>query len=396
MISVQDAKRLIQEHTEVLPSVHVPLLEALGATLAQSVFSGIDMPPFPQSAMDGYAFRFEENYREKPLQIVGEIQAGMDPGISLEAGTAVRIFTGAAVPEGADTVVMQEKVRVESGLLYLDDPDLKPGSNVRPRGSQTREGALVLPAGTTLTPAALGLLAGLGTADLEVWAKPRICLIITGNELAKPGAMLRPGEVYESNSVTLQAALKEQGMTQELIFRCNDVEQEIIQSLEIGLEKCDVVLCTGGISVGDYDLVKKAMEHCRVETVFYKVKQKPGKPLFFGKLGKKRVFGLPGNPGSVLTCYYEYVEPMLLKMRGNASQFPRIAHKILSETVVKKAGLTHFLKGKLDGEQVVPLQGQESYKMDGFALADALIVLDEHQETVEKGTMVAVHLVNPM
>ena len=185
-------------------------------------------------------------------------------------------------------------------------------------------------------------------------------------------------------------------MTPELIFRCNDVEQEIIQSLETGLEKCDVVLCTGGISVGDYDLVKKAMEHCEVETVFYKVKQKPGKPLFFGKYAQKRLFGLPGNPGSVLTCYYEYVEPMLLKMRGNAGQFPRIAHKILSETVVKKAGLTHFLKGKLDGEQVQPLGAQESYKMNGFALADALIVLDEARETFEKGAMVEVHLVNPM
>lgn len=396
MIPVSEAKRLIESCTNILPTEQIPLLESLGLTLAEPIVSPLDMPPFEQSAMDGYAFRFTENYMAQPLRIVGEVQAGIAPGEINEPGTACRIFTGAAVPKGADTVVMQEKVRVASGFLFLEDPALKIGANVRPRASQTKKGALALPAGTILSPAALGMLAGLGITALTVHKKPRICLIITGKELVSPGAELQPGQVYESNSVTLKAALLERGLVPELEFHCDDIAQEINQCLQTGLEQCDLVLCTGGISVGDYDLVKKSMEFCGVETVFHKVRQKPGKPLFFGKYGDKRVFGLPGNPGSVLTCYYEYVAPMLLKMMGNQDQFPRSTHKMLAETVVKKEGLTHFLKGKIEGETVRPMYGQESYKMDGFALADCLIVLEENSGTLEKGAIVEVHLVSPM
>lgn len=377
-----------------MASERLPLADALGRVLAGPVYSPMDMPPFAQSAMDGYAIRFSE--AGMPLKVVGEAPAGVASLALDKPGTALRIFTGAAMPDGADTVVMQEKVRLSDGLLHLEDPDLKAGANVRPRASQTALGALVLPAGAQMGPAAIGLLAGLGITEVTVWSKPKVGLIITGKELAAPGADLEPGQIYESNSFTLRAVLQELGIRPELVFRCDDVESEIIQSLQTALEQCDVVLCTGGISVGDYDLVKKAMEPCGVETVFHKVKQKPGKPLFFGKKGEKCVFGLPGNPGSVLTCYYEYVEPVLLRMMGHTGSFPRNTRKILTEKVTKKAGLTWFLKGKIQGDQVVPLHGQESYKMDGFALADCLIVLDEADVLVEKGQSVEVHLVTPI
>lgn len=394
MISVSDAKRMIYGRTPSMASERLPLAEALGRVLSASLYSPVDMPPFAQSAMDGYAIRFSE--AGLPLKVVGEAPAGVAPPVLDKPGTALRIFTGAAIPDGADTVVMQEKVRLSDGKLYLEDPDLKSGANVRPRASQTALGALVLPAGAQLSPAAIGLLAGLGISEAPVWAKPKVALIVTGRELVVPGMELQTGQIYESNSFTLSAALQELGIRPEQVFRCDDVEEEIVQCLKTALEHCDVVICTGGISVGDYDLVKKAMEPCGVETVFHKVKQKPGKPLFFGVNGEKCVFGLPGNPGSVLTCYYEYVEPLLLRMMGHTGDFPRSTRKILSEPVTKKAGLTLFLKGKMQGDQVIPLHGQESYKMDGFALADCLIVLEESTTVAEKGQSVEVHLVTPI
>lgn len=394
MTPVSIAKQIIYSSIPPINAEPRPLNDSLGMVLAEPVYSPVDMPPFHQSAMDGYALRFQD--ASHPLRIVGEVQAGVAPRASTEPGTAMRIFTGAPTPEGADTVIMQEKVRIENNLLYLEDPELKSGANVRLRASQTAKGALALPAGSTLSPAAIGLLAGLGINAVRVWSKPCVALIITGKELAMPGAALQPGQVYESNSITLTAALAEIGLSPALVFRCDDVADDIINCLQKALSECDVVLCTGGISVGDYDLVKAAMEHCGVETGFYKVKQKPGKPLFFGKYAQKRVFGLPGNPGSVLTCYYEYVEPMLLQMLGKTGDFPRSTQKILAQTLNKKAGLTHFLKGKLDGNMVWPLHGQESYKMDGFALADCLIVLDEDTTEVPQGQPVEVHLVNPM
>jgi molybdopterin molybdotransferase len=394
MTSVSIAKQIISTSIPSLTAETRPLADSQGMILAAPVFSPVDMPPFDQSAMDGYALQFAD--AGNPLQVVGEVQAGVAPEGPIKKSTAMRIFTGAAVPEGADTVVMQEKVHRENNLLYLEDPDLKSGANVRPRASQTSKGDLVLPEGTLINPAVIGLLAGLGITTVDVWTKPRVGLIITGKELAKPGTSLQPGQVYESNSFTLIAALQELGIQPELVFRCDDDEPEIIRCLQTVLESCDIALCTGGISVGDYDLVKKALDYCGVETGFYKVKQKPGKPLFYGKKDQKRVFALPGNPGSVLTCYYEYVEPLLQQMMGRKDSFPRTTQKILGETVTKKAGLTHFLKGKIDGQQVVPLHAQESYKMNGFALADCLIVLDEEATTIEKGQMVEVHLVNPI
>jgi molybdopterin molybdotransferase len=392
MITVTEAKKRITENTGLLPVVAVPLGESGGMILAQDIRSELDVPPFDQSAMDGYAFRFDDLAGGQPLRVVGAIPAGVQTHQPLLAGEAMRIFTGAPVPEDADTVVMQEHVTAVGDQIRIEDPPLKQGGNVRPRGSQTQKGQVALQAGAKLTPAAIGFLAGLGVETVNMWAKPRVCLLITGNELAPPGSPLQPGQVYESNSFALAAALRELHIQPALVFRSDDNEARITEYLKTGIQACDLVLVTGGISVGDHDLVKKSLENCLVETIFYKVKQKPGKPLYFGRKANTLLFGLPGNPASVLTCFYEYVVPAIQKMTGKTDPAPSGLTRVLAEDFGKKAGLTYFLKGKLDGESVIPLGAQESYRMNSFADADCLIVLEENKSEYRKGEIVEVHL----
>jgi len=392
MISVAEAKKRIAEHAALLPAVELPLVEAGGMVLAEDIRSEIDMPPFHQSAMDGYAIRFDDLATGLPLRVAGAIPAGAYPSLPLNSGEAWRIFTGAPVPEGADTVVMQELVVAEGAHIRVEDPLLQHGGNVRPRASQTQKGEIAMPAGARLTPGAAGFLASLGVEKVRVRAKPRIALLITGNELAPPGSPLQPGQVYESNSVTLRAALQELRIEPALVFRSDDDENRITEYVRNALNTCDVVLVTGGISVGDHDFVKKALDGCGVETVFYKVKQRPGKPLFFGKKGRVLLFALPGNPASVLSCFYQYVAPALRQMTGGATPALQVQTRALAKDFTKKAGLTFFLKGRLDGEAVVPLHAQESYRMNSFAEADCLIELEEDRTEYRAGEVVAVHI----
>lgn len=390
-ISVTEAKKRIVEHVALLPPVEIPLAEAGGMVLAKDICSEVDMPPFHQSAMDGYAVRFDDLASGLPLRVIGAIPAGTFPSLPLNAGEAARIFTGAPVPEGADTVVMQELVATNGDQIRVEDLLLQRGGNVRPRASQTRKGDVAMPAGERLSPGAVGFLAGLGVEKVRVYAKPRIALLITGNELAPPGSPLQPGQVYESNSFTLSAALRELRIEPALVFRSEDDERRIAECVKTALESCDMLLVTGGISVGDHDLVKKVLDACGVETVFYKVKQRPGKPLFFGKKDRVLVFGLPGNPASVLTCFYQYVAPAIRQMTGGATPALRAQTRALAKDFTKKEGLTFFLKGRLDGDLVLPLNAQESYRMNSFAEADCLIVLDEHRTAYRAGEPVEVH-----
>jgi len=391
MISVNDAQNLVEVHTSRLSAETLPLSDTLGMILAEAVVSPLDIPPFDQSAMDGYAFLFGAGISAETYQVIGEIPAGAPTALLPSPGEALRIFTGAPVPEGTDTVVMQEKVERNGSEILIGDPLLKKGGNVRLRGSQTKKGSIALDAGTKLNPAAIGFLAGLGIGTVKVWAKPSVCLIITGKELAPPELPLGPGQVYESNSFTLTAALQSLKIQPKLVFRSDDEETQITTYLKQGMAQCDLVIVTGGISVGDYDLVKKSMDHCGVETVFYKVKQKPGKPLFFGKKDKTLLFGLPGNPAAVLTCFYEYIAPAIRKMTGNLSPEPGSMQRTLTEGFHKKAGLTYLLKGKLQGDLVTPLDAQESYMMNSFAAADCLILLEEEKTSYQKGDRVVVH-----
>jgi molybdopterin molybdotransferase len=389
MISVTEAKNFIQENAERLSPVSLPLQLSAGLVLAKDIYSPVNVPAFPQSGMDGYAIAFESI--DKPIVIAGEQAAGTNYTVRVKSGTAIRIFTGAVVPEGADTVIMQEKVKIVDGFLQIEHENLKQGDNVRLPGTEIAKDALALSAGARLTPAAIGFLAGMGIATVDVIPNPRISIIVTGNELQKPGTAPEFGKVYESNSFALLAALKQINIHNVIVEQCGDDKDALTKILNEVLLKSDVVLMTGGVSVGDYDFTVIASENCGVQKIFHKIKQKPGKPIFFGKKGEKLFFGLPGNPASVLTCFYEYVLIALEKLTAQKLQL-KIKQVPLSSAYKKPAGITYFLKGIFDGHQVQLPQGQESYKLNSFAKANCLVMIPESVTEVSSGENVEIHV----
>ncbi len=390
MISVKEAKDIIRNNTKALSEQMFLLKDAAGLTLAEDVYAKNDFPSFDQSAMDGYAFRFDE-WNGEPLQITGEVQAGATEKINTEKNQAVRIFTGAPVPKKFDTVVMQEKVVAENNRLTILDDGLKKGANVRPQGSEMGNGLLALEKGTLLIPGAIGFIAGLGKKEIKAIRKPLVSIIVTGKELQTPSEPLRYGQVYESNSYALTAALQQAGILNVTTHWVDDDLKMLTDIIKKELSSADLLLLTGGVSVGDYDFVSEALEQSGVEKLFHKIKQKPGKPLLFGKKEEKIVFGLPGNPSSVLTCFYEYVLIAIQEMMGIKKPFLKTAQLPMACSYSKKAGLMHFLKGRQINNEVLALDAQESYRMKSFALADCLIVLEENKTEMKKGELAEVH-----
>ncbi|MNK48369.1 Molybdopterin molybdenumtransferase [compost metagenome] len=387
MISVKAAKDLISENITPLTPVAIPLSQASGHILAADVYARFDIPAFRQSSMDGYALKFADS--EKELQLIGEMAAGTPTNLSIEAGETSRIFTGAPLPDGADTVVMQEKITRTGDKITLQDANLKLGLNVRAIGSEIASGALAMEKGDLLSPAAVGFLAGIGITEVSVFPLPQIAIIVTGKELQKPGETLAFGQVYESNSYSLSAALKAEGIANITVYEADD-DLDILQNvLQKALKQNDVVLLTGGVSVGDYDFVIEAASRCGVKQVFHKVKQKPGKPLYFGTYNQKLIFGLPGNPSSVLSCYYNYVLPAVKALSHKNNSVAEV-QATLTHAYSKPAGLTHFLKGKYENRKVSPLGAQESYRLSSFAQSNCLICLNETQENFEEGETVTV------
>ena len=391
MVAVNEAKELIAAHIVAMPAITLPLADAGQLVLAADIIAPLDIPAYPQSSMDGYAFGFS-GWQQGSLHVNGEMAAGDSRSLQVQPGQAVRIFTGAPVPPGADTVVMQEKTTVLDNTLQFTDNNIQAGDHVRPAGSEIKAGALAMPAGSLLTPAALGFLAGIGITEVPVYNRPRVCLLVTGNELQQPGRPLQYGQVYESNSVALSAALRQLGFPQLQVTHAPDNLATLQQTITQLLQQCDVLLVTGGVSVGEYDFVSRALAGNGVQQVFHRVKQRPGKPLYFGQKQQQYVFGLPGNPSSVLTCFYQYVLPALqqlmqLPVRG----LPQV-QAALSAAYRKNTGLTHFLKGHYANGTVTPLNAQESYRMHSFASANCLICLNETQTTFTKGEVVTVQL----
>ncbi|AXY78514.1 molybdopterin molybdenumtransferase MoeA [Paraflavitalea soli] len=392
MLSVAEAKELISANTLLGSPVAVPLEHSLAKILGSTIYASQSIPAYEQSAMDGYAFQFDGWKQQSVLEIAGEMAAGAAAPLSITAAQTARIFTGAPLPAGADTVVMQEKVRVQDNQLIIDDDELQKGSNVRSVGSEIRAGELALPQGSLLTPAAIGFLAGMGIHEVPVYPAPAITVIVTGNELQTPGKPLQYGQVYESNSFTLRTALQQMQISPVSFLTVEDDFDKLLHTIAQALSSADMVLLTGGVSVGNYDYVARALEVCGVTPVFHKLKQKPGKPLYFGTRDQQLVFGLPGNPSSVLTCFYEYVYPCIREQMGYAETTLSAVHLPLLHDFSKRAGLTHFLKGYWSEEGVKVLQAQESYRMQSFAVCNCLIVLPEDVTDLHKGQSVEVHL----
>jgi molybdopterin molybdotransferase len=371
MIQVAEALNIIAENSCKMPITKMKVSKSLGYVLAEAVYSPINMPPFRQSAMDGYAFTHGDLTQ---FEVVSTSQAGDFLDEKIQRNQAVRIFTGAFVPDDTDTVVMQEHTTRTDNLLQIEKMPAA-CANVREKGEQIKKGELVFDVNTVITPAAIGFLACLGITKIKVYQKPKVAILVTGNELVPVGNKLPKGKIYESNSIMIEAALQTIGIKKTTVFKVKDSLKKTIKAVESCLAHFDVVLISGGISVGDYDYVKEALLKNGVTELFYKINQKPGKPLFFGTKENKIVFALPGNPASSLTCFYVYVFPALKKLMGfEAIHLPEMKKKINTD-FKNTSGKTLFLKALYGDEKVIVLESQSSAMLNTFAVANGLIVI---------------------
>ena len=390
MIQVTQALSIITENSCKMPIRKIELAKSLGFILAEAIYSPIDMPPFRQSAMDGYAFSYSEL---KQFNVVSTSKAGDFLNSIIHKNQAIRIFTGAFVPDCLDTVVMQEHTKSnEENLKIIKMPNAF--ANVRSKGEQIKKEELVLEKDTLITPAAIGFLACLGITEINVYKKPKVVIVVTGNELVKAGKKLPKGKIFESNSVMLTAALQGMGVDKIKIFRVKDNLKSTKKTLQNCLSTFDVVLVSGGISVGDYDFVKEALLSNGVEELFYTINQKPGKPLFFGKKDKTLVFALPGNPASALTSFYIYVHPALkINMGFDTIHLNQINRKITTP-FENTTGKSLFLKGFYNDESVTVLESQSSAMLNTFATANGLIYLPYDEVLIKKNQEVSVIPIN--
>ncbi|MFB9076515.1 gephyrin-like molybdotransferase Glp [Flavobacterium procerum] len=386
MIEVKKALEITAASSSITVVKKVPIEKALGCVLAETIYAPIAMPPFRQSAMDGFAFIHSERHQ---FDVVGILQAGDHSDIKLKENQAIRIFTGAYVPKNADTVVMQEDVMVNGdSILIAKKPDQF--ANVRNKGEQINEEDVVFEANTLITPAAIGFLACLGITEVSIYKKPKVAILVTGNELVERGKKLSEGKIYESNSVMLQAALQTIGIKKTKVYTVKDNLKATQKALKTILQKNDVVLISGGISVGDYDFVKEALLANGVEELFYKINQKPGKPMFFGSKKDTLVFALPGNPASSLTNFYIYVYPAIRNRMGfSDTHLPKIVRK-LNTDIENKTGKTLFLKALYDETHVTILEGQASSMLNSFAIANGLVIIDHDVQKMNKEDQVTV------
>ncbi len=389
MISISDAINAVKNNINPLFKETVKPLERCGSYyLSKDVASPINMPPFRQSAMDGYALSL---HNDVSYTLIDEVKAGDDHQPILKPGEAIRIFTGAPVPDTANAVMMQEKVVVNGSKITIEG-HISEGHNIRPMGEQVKTGELALKKGTKLTPAAIGYLTSLGITEAHIYKKPSIALITTGNELVEAGEPLPHGKIYESNSKMLLNALYNLKFYDVTIHKIEDDYTQTKNKLETVIKNNDLVIATGGISVGDYDFVGKALKELQVKEVFYKVKQKPGKPLFFGKKEDTAIFALPGNPAAALSCFYAYVYIALQKMMDHDTvELPRIKAKSISK-FEKRGDRPQFLKAIYNKGEVEILEGQNSSMLQTFALSNALVFVPGDVSKIEKDNLIEVIL----
>src|SRR4051812_7137645 len=385
LLSVDEARRLILERVTPLPPEAVPLAEAAGRVLAEAVRATVDLPPFPSSAMDGFALRAADAPGRLP--VVARIAAGHPTPRPLAPGEAMSIATGGVVPEGADAVVPIEVVTDEGETVEV--PSVASGAHVRPRGGDLAHGDVVVDAGTTLRPAELAALAAAGVADVACARRPRAAVVTTGSELRRAGESLAPGQIFESNGVMLVAALASAGAVVEPQVSVADDEAEHHDALERGLG-ADVLVTSGGVSVGPHDLVRRIEQELGVEEVFWRVAVKPGKPISFGVRSTTLIFGLPGNPVSSLVGFELFVRPALLALQGARDPGPPFQPGVLASSVRRNSQRDEFLRARLrsDGDSAVlePLTGQESHMIARASAADALVLAPRGEGELAAGS----------
>lgn len=404
MITFDEALAAVLGEVSALPSEEIPLASSLGRYLAQLLLAEADGPRFDNSSVDGYAVRLADLAHASPaspvrLTVAEILAAGTTMGSGLAPGAAVRIMTGAPVPEGTEACVMREEVLEGDGWAEFRGA-ARPGENIRRRGGEYRVGDALLPAGTRVTPPVAALLASLGTGRVAVHRMPRVRILVTGSEVVLPGETLSPGQIYDANGAGLDAALRAIGVLEVAVGRLADDRAAIASWLEEELGGADAVITSGGVSAGDFDHVPSVFESLGGCRRFWKVAIKPGKPNYFGvweRDGHRALFfGLPGNPVGALLSFERLVRPALLAMAGRAAEAPLELEATLLAPLEKTPGRLEWVRGVLrhgpEGLAVEPLSQRDSHMLTGLARAHALIHFPKEVSRKEAGERVQVQL----
>jgi molybdopterin molybdotransferase len=371
VITEEEARRRILEKISPLNELAVPVASALDCFAAQNYFAWLPLPAFDNSAMDGYAVVASSCAKGCRLRVIGEQPAGADRKLRVGAGEALRIFTGATLPQGADAIVMQEDVTRDGTDISLN-VDVEAGEFVRRRGCDLAEGQMILARGERIRAATIALLASQGFADVTVGGKANAAVISTGDELVKPDKELQPGQIYDSNSALLSALLQRCGVSATAMEHCRDDRESLGDAIKRGI-KSDVLIISGGVSVGEHDLVKEALYELGANIEIWRVAVKPGKPFLFGNIGECLVFGLPGNPVSAFVTFLQFVRPTILRMMGATNvDLPQVPAK-LAVGLTNDGDRPHYIRGKLERAKFTPIGRQESHALFGLSQANALL-----------------------
>jgi molybdopterin molybdotransferase len=378
MISIDEAIALVLDGIVPLAAERVPLESAVGRVAAEPAASAVDLPPFDRSAMDGYAVRAADTAPGVPLRLVGGVAAGEVAAGALEPGTAARVSTGAAIPPGADAILQSELAHEDDGRV-APERAVSVGTHIRSRGEDLHAGTVLAPAGSVLTLPRISALASAGVGEVAVHGRPRLHLLVTGSELLPLGAAPEPGKIHESNGLMIRLLAARAGAEVSDHGVVGDDREATQDAIREGLDG-DVLVVSGGVSVGPHDHVRPAFADSDVEEVFWRVRIKPGKPLWFGRRGRTLVFGLPGNPLSTIVCFCVFIAPALRRLQGEKDARPRLERGRLATAARASDGRTTFLTSALsagpDGVlEAAPTERQGSHmtgalgESDGFAVA---------------------------
>ena len=402
MITVEQALETILAQIPVLGTERVDILASRGRVLSEDIISILNVPPLDNSSMDGYAVRASDVLGAAPdhptaLTVVGDLPAGYTAQEPLRPGEALRIMTGAPIPEGADTVIMQENTRAQGSQVTILQAE-NPGTNIRRAGEDIKKGALLFQAGTLVRPAHIGIMASIKRAMISVYQRPRVAILSTGDELVDIDGVLGPGKIVSSNSYSLMSLVAEAGGMPVMLGIARDTKEALRSRILEGLH-ADIIISSGGVSVGDYDFVKDVLQELGADMKFWKVLMRPGQPLAFGVIGGKPAFGLPGNPVSAMVSFEQFVRPAMRKMSGHTKLFRPLIEAVAQEDVTGRPGRKFFVRCRLaqkDGQWHATTTGEQgSGILMSMAEASGLMVVPETAERIKTGDRVKVQVLDP-
>lgn len=400
-ITVAEARAFVLAKISPMGLETVFLLDSRERVLAEDLVASRPIPPWDNSAMDGYAVRFADLVAGARLEVLEEILAGAVPTKKIVSGQATKIMTGAPMPEGADTVLPVELTESATEISVVVAAGVKlpvKHENVRYAGEDIRPGETVIANGSVMSPAAIGVAASLGRATVRVFQRPRVAVLSTGDEIAEVGTVAHAGQIYTSNSYTLCAAILRAGGIPTYLGIAADTREDLHAKLAAA-RSCDMIVSTGGVSVGDADFVKQVLQELGGEMQFWRVAQRPGYPLAFGMIGRTPAFGLPGNPVSTMVSFEQYVQPAILRMQGRTQLYPPVVQAILEDDVRTRPGKLYFLRGVVtregNGFRVRSTGGQGSGILTSMLHGNGLILIAPEKSGAKKGESVPVQIIDP-